>query len=138
MTLDIVSASRCFAGTQYVYSHDSDVTNCTMKFSAYVPDAAGETPLPVLIYLSGLTCTEENFTVKAAAQRHAAEHGLVVVAPDTSPRGDGVADDDDDDPEQGDELGNERALVGVANSRPGPAKEAGETWVGAQRLEVLR
>lgn len=94
MSLDIVSASRCFGGVQYVYSHDSDVTNCQMKFSAYVPDAAGDGPLPVLTYLSGLTCTEENFTVKAAAQRHAAEHGLIVVAPDTSPRGDGVADDE--------------------------------------------
>ncbi len=94
MTLETVSASRCFAGTQYVYRHQSAVTNCAMNFSAYIPDAAADRPLPVLTYLSGLTCTEDNFTVKAAAQRHAAEHGLIVIAPDTSPRGDGVADDE--------------------------------------------
>ena len=93
MTLETVSASRCFGGTQYVYRHQSQATNCPMNFSAYVPDAAEDGPLPVLTYLSGLTCTEENFTVKAAAQRHAAEHGLIVIAPDTSPRGEDVADD---------------------------------------------
>lgn len=99
MGLDVVSASKCFGGTQYVYAHPSAVTNCTMRFSAFVPEAEDGAKLPVLYYLSGLTCTEENFTVKAAAQRHAAEHGIIVVAPDTSPRGpdlDGneVADDE--------------------------------------------
>lgn len=98
MGLEVVSASKCFGGTQYVYSHPSKATNCTMRFSAFVPPQAETSKLPVLFFLSGLTCTEENFTVKAAAQRHAAEHGIVVVAPDTSPRGpdlDGneVADD---------------------------------------------
>ena len=99
MGLEVVSASKCFGGTQYVYAHPSKATNCTMRFSAYVPPQAETAKLPVLFYLSGLTCTEDNFTVKAAAQRHAAEHGIVVVAPDTSPRGpdlDGneVADDE--------------------------------------------
>ena len=65
-----------------------------MQFSAYVPPQAADGPVPVLTWLSGLTCTEENFTVKAAVQRHAAEHGLLVVAPDTSPRGEDVPDDE--------------------------------------------
>ena len=94
MTLETVSASKCFGGTQYVYAHKSAATRCRMQFSAYVPPQAGDGPVPVLTWLSGLTCTEENFTVKAAVQRHAAEHGLLVVAPDTSPRGEGVPDDE--------------------------------------------
>jgi len=94
MSLEQVSASKCFGGMQYVYAHDAEATNCRMQFSAFVPPQAETGPLPVLTYLSGLTCTEENFTVKAAVQRHAVEHGLVVIAPDTSPRGDGVPDDE--------------------------------------------
>lgn len=94
MTLETVSASKCFGGTQFVYAHDSAATRCRMQFSAYVPPQAADGPVPVLTWLSGLTCTEENFTVKAAVQRHAAEHGLLVVAPDTSPRGEGVPDDE--------------------------------------------
>ena len=64
-----------------------------MRFAVYLPPAAERGPVPALVYLSGLSCTEENFTVKAGAQRHAAEHGLMLVAPDTSPRGEGVPDD---------------------------------------------
>lgn len=94
MSLEQVSASKCFGGMQYVYAHQSTANNCRMQFSAFVPPQAENGPVPVLTYLSGLTCTEENFTVKAAVQRHAAEHGLLVIAPDTSPRGDDVADDD--------------------------------------------
>jgi len=92
MSLETVSASKCFGGTQYVYAHEARTTRCRMQFSAYVPPQAADGPVPVLTYLSGLTCTEENFTVKAAVQRHAAEHGLLVVAPDTSPRGEAVPD----------------------------------------------
>ena len=100
MTLETVSASKCFGGTQYVYAHeargDAARTRCRMQFSAFVPPQAGDGQVPVLTYLSGLTCTctEENFTVKAAVQRHAAEHGLLIVAPDTSPRGEAVPDDE--------------------------------------------
>jgi S-formylglutathione hydrolase len=94
MSLETVSANKCFGGTQYVYAHQSEVTNCRMQFAAYLPPAAANGNCPVLYYLSGLTCSEENVTVKAAAQRHAAEHGLIFVAPDTSPRGEGVADDE--------------------------------------------
>ena len=93
MTLTILSESRCFAGVQRVYSHLSRETGTPMRLAVYLPPAAERGPGPALIFLSGLTCTEDNFTVKAGAQRFAAEHGLMLVAPDTSPRGDGVPDD---------------------------------------------
>lgn len=79
--------------------HDSAVTGTPMTLSVFTPP--GEGPFPVLIWLSGLTCTEDNFTTKAGAYRAAAEHGVIIVAPDTSPRGDGVADDDAYDLGQG-------------------------------------
>ena len=93
MVLEVVSQSRCFDGVQFVYRHRSDETGTAMRFSAFVPPQAKQNPVPVVWFLSGLTCTEENFTVKAGAQRVAAELGLMVVAPDTSPRGEGVPDD---------------------------------------------
>ncbi|MFN3838089.1 MAG: S-formylglutathione hydrolase [Brevundimonas sp.] len=78
-------------GTLRYLKHDSTTTGTPMTLSVFVP--AGEGPFPVLIWLSGLTCTEDNFTTKAGAYRAAAEHGVIIVAPDTSPRGEGVADD---------------------------------------------
>ena len=78
-------------GTLRYLKHDSAATGTPMTLSAFVP--AGEGPFPVLIWLSGLTCTEDNFTTKAGAYKAAAEHGVIIVAPDTSPRGKGVADD---------------------------------------------
>lgn len=78
-------------GTLRYLKHDSATTGTPMTLSVFVPP--GEGPFPVLIWLSGLTCTEDNFTTKAGAYRAAAEHGVIVVAPDTSPRGEGVADD---------------------------------------------
>src|SRR6516225_3433357 len=93
MTLDIVSQSRCFGGTQFIYQHQSTETGAAMRFAAFIPPRADQRPVPVVWYLSGLTCTEENFTVKAGAQRIAAELGLLLIAPDTSPRGDGVPGD---------------------------------------------
>jgi S-formylglutathione hydrolase len=78
-------------GTLRYLRHDSAVTGTPMTLSVFVPP--GDGPFPVLIWLSGLTCTEDNFTTKAGAYRAAAEHGVMVVAPDTSPRGEGVADD---------------------------------------------
>ena len=94
MTLKTVSENRCFEGVQYVFSHQSGATGCEMTFAAYIPDRARREKLPVLYYLSGVTCTHENFTVKAGAQRHAAEHGLILVVPDTSPRGEDIHDED--------------------------------------------
>ena len=90
---ETVSATRCFDGTQYTFRHSSQTTNTEMRFAAFVPSQASAGPLPVVWFLAGLTCTEENFTVKAGAQRVAAELGLILIAPDTSPRGDGVPDD---------------------------------------------
>ncbi|NYT37325.1 S-formylglutathione hydrolase [Allopusillimonas soli] len=95
-TLDIVSEHRCFDGIQRYYSHVSRSVGLPMRFSVYLPPQAEEGPVPVLFYLAGLTCTEETFMIKAGAQRFAAQHGLMLVAPDTSPRGAGIPGEDDD------------------------------------------
>lgn len=92
--METVSENKCFGGTQGVYRHDSESTGTPMQFSVYTPPEAGRGAVPVLWFLSGLTCTEENFTVKAGAQRYAAEHGVMLVAPDTSPRGAGIEGED--------------------------------------------
>lgn len=84
---------KCFGGDQLVFAHDSKTTGTRMEFSVYVPPQAAKQPWPVLFFLSGLTCTWENATTKAGFQHAAAEHGMVIVAPDTSPRGDDVPDD---------------------------------------------
>lgn len=96
-----LASNQCFDGTQLTLAHESSTTGTKMRLSVFVPPAAKEERVPVVYYLSGLTCTEENFTVKAGAQRMAAEAGLIVVAPDTSPRGEGVADSPDYDLGQG-------------------------------------
>lgn len=87
MTVTTVSQNKCFGGTQSVCSHESLETRCVMRFGVYLPPQAQTARVPVLYWLSGLTCTEENFIVKAGAQRVAAELGLAIIAPDTSPRG---------------------------------------------------
>jgi S-formylglutathione hydrolase len=86
-SFDVVSRHRCFGGTVGFYKHVSTTNACTMKFSVYTPPQAERGKVPVLYYLAGLTCTEETFMIKAGAQRRAAELGLMLVAPDTSPRG---------------------------------------------------
>ncbi len=88
-----LSAARCFGGEQRSYRHRSAATGTDMRFAAFVPPQAAAGPAPVLWFLAGLTCTEDNFAAKAGAQRVAAELGLLLVAPDTSPRGEGVPDD---------------------------------------------
>ncbi|TDH62811.1 S-formylglutathione hydrolase [Dankookia rubra] len=91
---EVVSRARCFGGEQRVLRHASAETGTEMRFAAYLPpQALAGAHVPVVWFLAGLTCTEENFTVKAGAQRVAAELGLLLVAPDTSPRGEGVPDD---------------------------------------------
>ena len=90
-----IGANQSFGGQQLRYKHQSAVLNCEMTFSIYLPPQASQGPVPVLYWLSGLTCTDENFVQKAGAQQHAAEHGIALVCPDTSPRGEGVADDPD-------------------------------------------
>lgn len=89
--MELLDEHRCFSGQQQRWRHHSQVLNCTMTFSIYLPPAT-DAPPPVLYWLSGLTCTDENFTTKAGAQRVAAELGIALVMPDTSPRGDDVAD----------------------------------------------
>jgi len=88
-----ISENRAFGGTQGVYSHASTACACDMTFGLFLPEEAEEGAVPVLWYLSGLTCTHENAMVKAGAQRWAAEAGVALVFPDTSPRGEGVAND---------------------------------------------
>ncbi len=94
MTLENISCQKSFGGWHKRYRHRSSSLNCDMVFAVYLPPQAEQGgKLPVLYWLSGLTCTDENFMQKAGAQRMAAELGLIIVAPDTSPRGEGVADD---------------------------------------------
>ena len=101
MTIETLSESRSFGGTQGVYRHASDATGTDMTFAVYLPPAAKAGPVPVLWYLSGLTCTHENAMTKAGAQEHAAREGIALIFPDTSPRGEGVADDPSYDMGQG-------------------------------------
>lgn len=90
-----VSSNKCFGGVQTRYQHASTTLDCDMKFSVYLPPAVADGPVPVIYWLSGLTCTDENFVQKAGAQRIAAEHGVALIAPDTSPRGEHVQDEAD-------------------------------------------
>jgi S-formylglutathione hydrolase len=99
--MERIESHACFDGRQEVWNHDSGVLGCAMRFGVFVPKQARHASCPVLYWLSGLTCNEQNFITKAGAQRHAAEHGIIVVAPDTSPRGDDVADADGYDLGQG-------------------------------------
>lgn len=96
MAIETLSETGCFGGRIGFYKHRSDVNRCDMRFSVFVPPGASGR-LPVLTFLSGLTCTEENFMIKSGAQRVAAQLGLMLVSPDTSPRGDDVPDDPDKD-----------------------------------------
>lgn len=92
--MKIVQQQVCFGGQQIRYQHSSRVLNCTMEFSVFLPPQAQSGPVPAVYWLSGLTCSDENFSSKAGAQRIAAELGLALIIPDTSPRGEGVADDE--------------------------------------------
>ncbi len=94
MTIENISAAKNFDGWHKQYTHQSSTLNCEMRFAIYLPPQAATQSVPVLYWLSGLTCTDENFMQKAGAQRIAAELGIAIVAPDTSPRGDQVADDE--------------------------------------------
>jgi S-formylglutathione hydrolase len=96
VTLDCLSQAKVYGGWHKQYQHSSEVLGCDMRFAIYLPPGAtSEQPVPVIYWLSGLTCTDENFMQKAGAFRVAAELGLAIVAPDTSPRGEGVPDDPD-------------------------------------------
>jgi S-formylglutathione hydrolase len=99
--MEVVAQNRSFGGVQSVYRHPSNTCGCEMTFAVYMPPQAEEAPVPVLWYLSGLTCTHENAMTKGGFQEHAAKHGIALVFPDTSPRGEGVADDEAYDLGQG-------------------------------------
>ncbi|MCV2864072.1 S-formylglutathione hydrolase [Albidovulum sediminicola] len=99
--MQTVSENKCFGGVQGVYRHASEACGCDMTFGLFLPKETADGPVPVLWYLSGLTCTHENAMVKAGAQEWAAEAGIALVFPDTSPRGEGVANDEAYDLGQG-------------------------------------
>lgn len=118
MRIERIERRACFGGWQDVYRHDSAVLGCSMKVAVYLPPQAQHegARLPVLYWLSGLTCSEQNFITKAGAQRYAAEHGVIIVAPDTSPRGEGVAD------AEGYDLGQGAGFYVNATERPWAAQ----------------
>lgn len=94
-TIKQESSNKMFGGQQKVFSHDSKELGCSMKFGVYVPPQMESGPVPVIFWLSGLTCNEQNFVTKAGAQQYAAKHGFLVVAPDTSPRGLNIPGEED-------------------------------------------
>lgn len=93
--LELVSSHAAFGGEQRFYRHDSSTIGLPMKFSVYLPPQVARASVPALFYLAGLTCTEETFPIKGGAQRFAAQHGIALIAPDTSPRGAGIAGESD-------------------------------------------
>lgn len=95
MSIEIISENRCFDGRQLKLKHRSKVLDCDMTFSVFLPPQARSEEVPVIYWLSGLTCTDDNFVQKAGAQQYAAEAGVAIICPDTSPRGEGVPDDPD-------------------------------------------
>src|SRR6476469_4729717 len=97
MPMIVRSQDRCFGGVQGFYEHESSACNGAMRFAVFQPPQVTHGRVPVLYYLSGLTCTEENFTVKAGAQRVASELGLMLVVPDTSPRNTGIPGEADNE-----------------------------------------
>ena len=88
--MELISQHKCFNGVQSFYKHESTSTNMPMTFAVYEPPQAKQRKVPVLFYLAGLTCTEETFMIKGGAQRYAAEHGIMLVTMDTSPRRTGI------------------------------------------------
>uniref|UniRef100_A0A2I3MWP3 S-formylglutathione hydrolase n=1 Tax=Papio anubis TaxID=9555 RepID=A0A2I3MWP3_PAPAN len=95
MALTQISSNKCFGGLQKVFEHDSVELNCKMKFAVYLPPKAETEKCPALYWLSGLTCTEQNFISKSGYHQAASEHGLAVIAPDTSPRGCNIKGEDE-------------------------------------------
>ena len=93
MSLQEIGKTACFDGEQLRFRHSSSTLDCDMQFSVYLPPQASRVKVPAIYFLSGLTCTDENFMTKAGAQRYAAEHGVALIVPDTSPRGPDVPDD---------------------------------------------
>lgn len=133
MVLETVSTTKSFGGTQGVYRHASRETGTDMVFSVFVPPQARERPCPVVWYLSGLTCTHANVTDKGQFQAACAELGLIFVAPDTSPRGDGVPDD----PDGGYDFGLGAGFYVDATEAPWAANYRMESYVANELPELV-
>lgn len=129
MSIEVLQQHRVHGGTLRYLRHQSAVTGTPMRFSLFLPD--GEGPFPMLVWLSGLTCTEDNFTTKAGAYAAAAAHGLAILAPDTSPRGEGVADDPAYD------LGQGAGFYVDATQAPWTPHFQMETYVTGELLETV-
>lgn len=129
MSIEVLQQHRVHGGTLRYLRHQSAVTGTPMRFSLFLPD--GEGPFPLLVWLSGLTCTEDNFTTKAGAYGPAAAHGLAILAPDTSPRGEGVADDPAYD------LGQGAGFYLDATQAPWTPHFQMETYVTGELLETV-
>jgi len=131
MTVDVLGKSIAFGGTQSFHRHDSWTNGLPMKFGVFRPDCVGPNA-PALIFLAGLTCTEETFAIKAGAQRYAAEQGLVLVTPDTSPRDTGIegakADWD---------FGEGAGFYLDATEAPWSRQFRMETWITSELIDVL-
>lgn len=127
-----VSENLSYGGVQGVYSHASQACSCDMTFAVYLPPQVKEGPVPCLWYLSGLTCTHENAMTKAGLQAHAAEFGLAVVFPDTSPRGEGVADDEAYD------LGQGAGFYVDATEAPWAAHFQMETYIARELRDLVQ
>lgn len=132
MVVETLMTARCFGGTQTIHRHQSTVTGTPMRFAVFTPPQAEQGPVPVLWFLAGLTCTEENFIQKAGAQRAAADLGLMLIAPDTSPRGEGVPDD----PEGAFDFGLGAGFYLDATQAPWSANYRMETYI-TQELAAL-
>ncbi|OYW90147.1 MAG: S-formylglutathione hydrolase, partial [Caulobacterales bacterium 32-67-6] len=129
MSIEVLQQHRVHGGTLRYLRHQSAVTGTPMRFSLFLPE--GEGPFPMLVWLSGLTCTEDNFTTKSGAYGPAAAHGLAILAPDTSPRGEGVADDPAYD------LGQGAGFYVDATQAPWTPHFQMETYVTGELLETV-
>ncbi len=125
-----IAEHRCFDGTLAVWEHESEALRCAMQFSIFLPPQAQSADVPFLTFLSGLTCNHDNFTTKGGAYAAAAKLGLAIIAPDTSPRGEGVTDDDDYD------LGKGAGFYINATQEPWAAHYQMESYI-AQELNNL-
>jgi S-formylglutathione hydrolase len=130
--MQALSEHGCFGGTQGFYKHDSAGIGLPMKFGVYVPSQAAQGPVPVLFYLAGLTCTEETFAIKAGAQRVAAELGLMLVTPDTSPRDTGIEGAD-----AAWDFGHGAGFYLDAVQEPWAARFRMESWVTRELRELV-
>ena len=130
--LKVISEQRCFGGVMGFYSHPSSACGGEMRFAVYRPPQGQAGAVPVLTYLAGLTCTEETFMIKAGAQRLAAEAGLMLVAPDTSPRGAGIAGEDEDW-----DFGTGAGFYVDASAQPWAAHYNMYTYVTAELPELI-